>query len=580
MFSEATDYRVSKSQIALEYAYRKKENSPQVSVFWINAHNASRFRSDYLHIGRIANLPQSRDPDTDPERLIKDWLDSTQSGTWVMFVDNAEDPSEFTDIVETGKPSVQNRISDLLPRSQNGCIVFMTRNKQAGIRLATANGIILLPKMDPKDAHELLKIRSGEGVPDETLAKELLEGLDYLPLAISQAGSYMAENSISVIEYLEMYKESEDSKIELLSEGFEDLAIDSQAGSSVAATWSISFEQIEKSNILAADLLAYMACLDQQPVPISLLRLHGSSVQASKSLGLLKAYSLITASQDNSLFTMHRLVHIATRNWLRVNARFTAWAGVCLVTVSEKFPSGESETLDQCDICLPHAQRVLGYNDVLDEQDFSQAVLAEKLSRYFKNHGAHNTASALADQALRWRRIVESDPNIQNFYMIIEDLSAVVLDDRTNESYKRVLPRWEQWYNQWVETMGLENNITQRSLSNLTAALHYVRQYDAVEQLHRRVLLTKEKELGPDHLSTLKIVSTITLALLKQNKFNAAEHMARGALTGFERSKDIDSGQIHHASDNLEAALEGQNKYAGAERYRIGSKGRKRPHAT
>lgn len=218
----------SKSQIALEYAYRKKENSPQISVFWINAHNTSRFRSDYLHIGRIANIPKSRDPDTDPERLVKDWLDSNQSGTWVMFVDNADDPSEFTDIVETGKPSVRNRISDLLPQSQNGCIVFTTRNKQAGMRLATANGIILLPKMDPKDAHELLKIRSGEGVPDETLAKELLEGLDYLPIAISQAGSYMAENCISVIEYLEMYKESEDSKIELLSEGFEDLAIDSK----------------------------------------------------------------------------------------------------------------------------------------------------------------------------------------------------------------------------------------------------------------------------------------------------------------------------------------------------------------
>lgn len=220
------------------------------------------------------------------------------------------------------------------------------------------------------------------------------------------------------------------------------------------------------------------------------------------------------------------------------------------------------------------------YNDVLDEQNFSQAVLAEKLSRYFKNHGAHNTALALADQALKWRRIVESDPNIKNFYMIVEDLSAIVLDERTNESYKRVLPRCEQWYNQWVETMGLENNIAQMSLSNLTAALHCVRQYDAVEQLHRRVLIMKEKELGPDHLSTLKTVSTLTHTLLKQKKFNATEHMARRALTGLERSKGIDSGQIHDASYNLVAALQGQNKYGEAERYRIGSKGRKRPHAT
>jgi hypothetical protein len=37
------------------------------------------------------------------------------------------------------------------------------------------------------------------------MLEELLELLDYLPLAISQSGSYVAGNSVTISEYLQMY---------------------------------------------------------------------------------------------------------------------------------------------------------------------------------------------------------------------------------------------------------------------------------------------------------------------------------------------------------------------------------------
>src|SRR6202044_2741496 len=129
---------------------------------------------------------------------------------------------------------------------------------------------------------------------DQASMTKLLELLEYMPLAISQAGSYNAENSISISKYLQMYNESETSRIELLSEDFEDLARDPEAKNPVAVTWAISFDQVRQSDTLAANLLSFMACLDRQRIPIALLPSTENSVRLSNALGLLKAYFLIT----------------------------------------------------------------------------------------------------------------------------------------------------------------------------------------------------------------------------------------------------------------------------------------------
>src|SRR6266480_4972538 len=153
------------------------------------------------------------------------------------------------------------------PSKQVWPIIFTTRNKKAGVKFATAGGVILLSKMDRVDAENLLKARLGEDILDQGNMTELLGLLEYLPLAISQAASYIAENSISISKYLQMYNQSEASRIELLSEDFEDLARDSETKNPVAVTWVISFDLIRQSNALAADLLSFMACVDRQGIP-------------------------------------------------------------------------------------------------------------------------------------------------------------------------------------------------------------------------------------------------------------------------------------------------------------------------
>ena len=122
--------------------------------------------------------------------------------------------------------------------------MFTTRNNKAGVRLAGTGGNIFLPEMDVMDGHNLVKARLGNDFADESPVTELLQLLGYLPLAISQATAYIAENLISITEYIQMYSESEASKIDLLSQDFEDLARESGTRNPVATTWLISITLI------------------------------------------------------------------------------------------------------------------------------------------------------------------------------------------------------------------------------------------------------------------------------------------------------------------------------------------------
>ena len=101
-----------------------------------------------------------------------------------MIVDNADDSDLFFGDGKADDSLGSKRLSEFLPQCPNGSIIFTTRSRKAGVKFATARGVLYLPKMDAVDAEELLKACLGEDISDNTSAAKLLELLEYLPLAI------------------------------------------------------------------------------------------------------------------------------------------------------------------------------------------------------------------------------------------------------------------------------------------------------------------------------------------------------------------------------------------------------------
>jgi hypothetical protein len=56
-----------------------------------------------------------------------------------------------------------------------------------------------------------------------------------------------------------------------------------------------------------------------------------------EALGLLKAYSFVTAQVDDGIFSLYCLVHLATCNWLRERETLESWIKKTADQLDESF---------------------------------------------------------------------------------------------------------------------------------------------------------------------------------------------------------------------------------------------------
>jgi hypothetical protein len=149
---------------------------------------------------------------------------------------------------------------------------------------------------------------------DNQATADLLIKLTRLPLVIVQATAYINENQINLSEYAALLDNTEQNIIDILSEEFEDEGRYEDIKNLVATTWLISFEQIGMRDLLAAEYLSFMACVDIRDIPRSLLPPAQSANKAADAIGTLSAYSFVSKHKTGQLLDLHWLVHLATRN--------------------------------------------------------------------------------------------------------------------------------------------------------------------------------------------------------------------------------------------------------------------------
>lgn len=94
-------------------------------------------------------------------------------------------------------------LKDVLPRSENGHVLFTSRNRKLAVRVASPN-VLSIPDVDQITATKILeKSLLQEGLlHDSHTTTALLEQLEFLPLAINQAAAYINENDIVLSDYL------------------------------------------------------------------------------------------------------------------------------------------------------------------------------------------------------------------------------------------------------------------------------------------------------------------------------------------------------------------------------------------
>ncbi|KAJ5453834.1 uncharacterized protein N7458_004790 [Penicillium daleae] len=383
---------VGKSQLAIEYCYRFLDESPDRWAFWIHASNAGRFQQGCQSIADRVKIPGRDDPNTSSLKLLSDWLCDKRRERWVLVLDNVDDDTFLHEITRSGEP-----LSAQLPMSSNGTIIITTRSKEVALRLVEDRNIINIEPMTEQDAVTLFEKKLGPQTEEEVVI-ELTTALDLMPLAIVQAAAYIKQRAprCTVQQYLEQFRKDDRRRTKLLDHEGGRLRRDWDAKNSILVTWHISFDYLQQTRKSAADLLSLMSFFDRQGIPECCLRKRAKTVEEhvndsnqevadndslasstideefEEDIHKLQSFSFISTTSDGTTFEIHRLVQLATRNWLETHGQFNKWKQIFISNLSREFPSQTLgyENLSKSESLFPHVRLIMTHypdlNDCLE----------------------------------------------------------------------------------------------------------------------------------------------------------------------------------------------------------------------
>ena len=366
-----------KTQVALEYAYRRCRDDPTCSVFWVHADNETTFAQDYKAIARKLGLDK-----LDGEKLLAAVRERIESGpSWLLVLDNADDLALFGvgqtshDTSHGGAGEELVSLYDYVPQSGNGTVLWTSRDERIAGSLVGPRRGIHVGQMKPDEAIALLersrngKIRSGETVDAETL----LEELQWLPLAISQAGAYLRRTSTPIRDYLSKLAEGKERWRTLKTTEF-DRHRRRNVPNSVLETWSISIERIRPENEMAYRILHIIAYVNNQNIPFEIMTAAGlfgderangdpgeNKDRVVEAVTRLKEFSFLGMRRDGidmRDYEMHKLVQEATRYGRSVrntDGDEAYFSNAALQIIATIFPERKREAWGECEKYLAHA---------------------------------------------------------------------------------------------------------------------------------------------------------------------------------------------------------------------------------
>ncbi|KAJ3495526.1 hypothetical protein NLG97_g3331 [Lecanicillium saksenae] len=560
---------VGKSQLAIEYAYRTQERFSDTWVFWVHASNTARFEQGFRDIATFVRLPGRQDPKANIFQLIHDWLLDKGNGSWVIILDNVDDASflktpgpDAEAVATTMKSTPSRQLRSYIPRCQHGCVLITSRSKGAALELVEHAHIIVIEPMHKSDALLLFQKKLGPS-NDETCTIELAEALEYMPLAIVQAAAYVVQRRprYSVQNYLDEFRKSDRRKTNLLSLVGGELRRDIEAKNSIIITWQISFDYIRESKPSAAGLLSLMSFCDRQGIPESLLRgqiddptdnsqqkhadteyhigagigLNDSAAEVESNdsgndsdsdaaerqsnysendgfeddIITLQNFSFITANEDGVTFEMHRLVQLATLEWLKAQDIYGHWRHQFLVRLRAEFPGGEYENWSKCEALFPHALSVSAQRPSTDDSIkewatiIYQAACMANLALTYWNQGRWEEAEQLEVQVMETGK-AKLGPDHPDTLTSMANLASTYWNQG----------RWEEAEKLFVQVMetskaklGLDHPDTLTSMNDLAHTWKNMGKNAAATDLMMECVRLRKLKLGLNHPYTQSSIS-------------------------------------------------------------------------
>src|SRR6266571_5239286 len=533
---------IGKTQTAVEYAYRAREQGRYTHTLWIAAASEEALLASFAALAEL--LPGvASSGERDQRKLVAAvvrWLEQCPQ-PWLLIVDNAEDLS---------------MVQPYLPLRGNGSVLLTTRASAVGWLASSLE----VDAMGVLEGTELLLRRAQRFAyatdAEINEAANLVLALALFPLALDQAGAYLEETGCSLGDYLQLYQTHRHA---LLARRGRQAT---QYPDSVATTWALSFEHVEQTNPAAAHLLQLCALLAPDAIPEELLtggaphwppalqEAVADRFRFNQLLSTLLAFSLVKRLAEERQLSIHRLVQVVQRERLEAVEQ-RQWAERLVRAMDVAFPHEPQETASWPQ-CSRYLEQVQACDTLIQEYHLQLPEAADLLARagtYLRERALYTLAEPLYRRALA---IYEDQASPESLELATTLIQLGVLYQVTGRIshveafYRRALAIRE-------EQLGPNHAHTADSLSGLAGIYFYQGKYTQAEQLGQRVLQMREQQLGPEHPRTMDMRDNLAYLSVIQGRYEEAEQLALRVLAFREQQ----FGPLHpYTSDSLVALAE------------------------
>jgi tetratricopeptide (TPR) repeat protein len=544
---------IGKTQIAVEYAYRSRDQGRYIHTLWINAASEETLTTSFVALAELLpSFPAKNE--TDQQKLveaIKRWLEQWEQ-RWLLIFDNADD-----------LPIIQ----EYLPRRGNGSILLTTRANAVGSLAAS----IEVEKMGLMEGTQFLLRRAQrfDHTSDEEIneATNVVIALDHFPLALDQAGAYIEETKCGFVDYLQIYQTHRKELLAL--RGLQA----TNYPDSVATTWSLSFHKVEQANPAAAELLRLCAFLAADKIPEELIRdgaAHWSPplqyaatdlLTFNQMIAELLKFSLVERLAEIHTLSIHRLVQAVQIDTMEPAVQ-RQWAERVVRGVNEVFPRDPKEVVTWQQ-CLRYLEQVQACDSLIRQHMLMLIEAADLLSRtgiYLSEQGSYTMAEPLHQQVLAIRE-QQLGPEHPDTATTLDNLAGVY---RTQGRYAEAELLYYRARIVREKVLGSEHVDTARTFNNLALLYRDQGRYIEAESLYQRARDIREKAYGPDHPDTARTLDTLAGVYRIQGRYAEAEPLYRRALAVYEKAFGHDYPDTAATLNNLGRCYQDQSRYAEA----------------
>ncbi|MBU2668262.1 tetratricopeptide repeat protein [Actinoplanes bogorensis] len=488
---------VGKSQIAIEYAYRHRDEYDV--IWWVPSERPAQVLASLIELGDQLGLDVGNEVISAVPKVRDALRAGTPYGNWLLVFDNAENP---------------DTVRDYFPEEGTGKVLITSRN-QDWSQIAESLEVDVFARGESVR----LLLRRNPGLP-EADADRLAEVLGDLPLAIEHASAWLHTTGVAAGDYLRLIREKQDQLD--LTPGY-DLP--------VIAAANVALDRLAVENPAAVQLL--QVCSFFAPEPISRDLFEGvrgpmgaaeldetlkNPSRLSDTIRDIQKYVLARIDHRGNSLQLHRLVQKVLQDSIPPDRRSLLEHGAHILLTGVRLgdPADPRQWLGYQAL----ASHLTNSRAWTCEDDWARGVMVD-LVRFYFYWGGYDTGQDLAQQVLDdWRgrlgaehRQTLSAAKWLGYYLWVRGdfPRAAVIQQETLQLY--------------LDTAGPNDQETIDAMGMVASTLRSSGQFTAARDFDLRAFRTARRSIGENEPYTLIAAHNLGVSLRLTGEFGVARQL-------------------------------------------------------